>query len=336
MFETVLRKLGLDAGSRRRAKALAAQVEQLIDGCDRRLRLLPDYQRALAPGLRVSQDYLSGLLEQLPPLLELSLPFSRDPRLGLLFSGPASLLQLLDGSGELREFFLSASNGDEAWALLSMQRSETRRFGAALEGGELRSDVAQVVVSFDGHRLMMPSASREALLRQSGAYALDVLCAVIARQLGELERARLQAEAEQTRLQLRRRALRADDCTVIDCGADGDADGDDLPDTLSGVDARLAELETRLEALRDDAGLEGTLRVVRRMLERPADHFSLQTVTLHLNRMGIKSEPGGEGVAELGLKEVALGREPTVRRALLPVRVRRDDIAELRRQFGDG
>ncbi|MGC0151746.1 hypothetical protein ACPRNU_04730 [Chromobacterium vaccinii] len=331
MFEHVLRRLGLDAGSRRQAKALAAQVEQLIDGCDRRLRLLPDYQRALAPGLRVSQDYLSGLLEQLPPPLRLSLPFSRDPRLGLLFSGPSSLLQLLDGSAELREFFLSASNGDEVWALLSMQRSETRRFGAALEGGELRNDVAQVVVSFDGHRLMMPSVSDEALLRQSGAHALDVLCAVIARHLGEREQARQLAEVEQTRLMLRRRALGADDCTVID----GGGDCGDLPDTLSGVDARLAELAPRLAALREDACLEGMLRQVRRILERPADYFSLRAVTLHLNRMGVQAEPGGDGVAELRLKEVVLGREQSVRRALLPVRIRRDDIAELRRRFGD-
>lgn len=72
----------------------------------------------------------------MPEPLELSLRgFAQDPRLGLLFSGPASLLSCLRQSEPLRNFFLSASQGDEAWALLSMVRSETGRLGVAMEGG---------------------------------------------------------------------------------------------------------------------------------------------------------------------------------------------------------
>jgi hypothetical protein len=332
MFERWLRKLGLDPQSRQRAREQAALIEQLIDTCDRRLRLLPGYQDALAPGMRVSQTYLSSLMSQLPPVLELSLPsFSRDPRLGLLFSGPASLLELLESSETLREFFLSASNGDEAWALLAMQRSETGRFGVAMENGELRSDVAQVVVSFDGHRLMVPSPSQEAFLQRSGAHALDVLSAVIARRLSLMEQSRQLLESEQARLQLRLLALQSEGCTVVDGQAD-----DDLPDSVAGVDARLAELKPQLAELRSHAGLEGMLDVVRQVLERPEDYFCVQTVTLRLNRMGIKVEGDDEGATDLMLEEVVLGKLQPIRRALVPVRVRRGDIAELRRQFGQG
>ncbi|POZ60240.1 hypothetical protein [Chromobacterium alticapitis] len=331
MFERWLRKLGWDQQSRQRARELAAQVEQLIDICDRRLRLLPSYQDALAPGMRTSQVYLSSLMTQLPSVLELSLHgFARDPRLGLLFSGPSSLLELLDGSDGLREFFLSASNGDEAWALLTMQRSETRRFGVAMENGDLRSDVAQIVVSFDGHRLMMPSPNWEAFQQRSGAHALDVLGSVIARQLSLMEQARQQLEAELARLQLRRMALQSSDCMIVDGQS-----GDDLPESLPAVDARLNEVRPQLDALREHASLEGLLQMVRQVLECPEDYFSLQSVTLRLNRMGIKLEGETDEGTALELEEVVLGKTQPIRRALMPVRIRREAIDELRRQFGN-
>ncbi|OHX15427.1 hypothetical protein [Chromobacterium sphagni] len=330
MFERLLRRLGLDGQSRQRTRMLAGQIEQLIDACDKRLRLVPGYLDALTPGMRASQAYLSTLMAQLPPVLTLSLPsFSRDPRLGLLFAGPSSLLELLDGSGPLHEFFLSAGNGDEAWALLTMQRSETSRFGVAMENGELRNDVAQVVVSFDGHRLVMPSPSQEQFRRNSGAHALEVMTSVIARRLSLLEQARQQLEAEQARLQLRRLSLQSDRCVVVDCQASDAC----LPETAAGVDARLAEIGPQLDELRGQASLDGLLRTVREVLEQPADYFSLQTVTLRLNRMGIKVGRDDEAT-DLTLEEVVLGKAMPVRRALLPVRVHRHDIAELRRQFG--
>ncbi|WP_047249363.1 hypothetical protein [Chromobacterium subtsugae] len=331
MFERLRRILGLDPEARHEARALAGQVEQLIDACDKRLRLLPGYFDALAPGMRVSQAYLSTLTAQLPPVLELSLPgFARDPRLGLLFAGPSSLLAFLESSEVLRDFFLRAGNGDEAWALLTMQRSETNRFGVAMENGELRNDVAQVVVSFDGHRLMMPSPSQERFRLDSGAHALDVMVSVIARRLSLMEQARQQLEAEQARLQLRRLSLQSGNCVVVDCQS-GD---ESLPETAAAVDARLAEINPQLDELRGHASLEGLLRTVREVLEQPADYFSLQTVTLRLSRMGVKVDGDAEDATELALEEVVLGRMLPIRRALVPVRIRRDDIAELRRQFG--
>lgn len=330
MFEFLLRKMGWDAASRLRVREQAMQIDRLLSACDRRLCLLPDHQHALMPGMRIAQAYLSTLSDRLPPVLELSLQsFSRDPRLGLMFAGPPSLLELLDGSDALREFFSSAANGDEAWALMTMQRSETSRFGVAMENGELRNDVAQVVVSFDGHRLQMPCASEEQFRTQSGERALNVLTSVIARQLSMQEQTRLQLEAELGRLQLRRLALKSTSQVVVDGQGD-----DDLPDTLAEVDRRLSEVRPLLESLRELNSLEGALDSVRHVLEHPDDYFSLESVTLSLNRMGIKSDALEEGATTLQLEELVLGRDKPIRRALMPVRVRRESIAELRRQLG--
>ncbi|AXE31862.1 hypothetical protein DK842_19345 [Chromobacterium phragmitis] len=330
MFESLLRKWGWDAASRQQARERGLEIDRLLHACDRRLCLLPNHQQALAPGMRISQDYLSTLTEKLPPVLELSLPsFSRDRRLGLLFAGPSSLLELLEGSDALRDFFSRAANGDEAWALMTMRRSETGRFGVAMENGELRNDVAQTVVSFDGHRLQMPCASEDSFHRQSGERALHVLTAVIAGQLSLQEQTRLQLEAEQGRLQLRKLALKSAAHVVLD-----EQDSDDLPETLAGVDQRLKEIRPLLESLRELNSLEGGLDTVRHILEHPRDYFSLESVALRLNRMGVKVGDGDEESTLLQLEELVLGKERPTRRALMAVRVRREHVIELRQQFG--
>lgn len=335
MFQALLRKLGWDEASRERQKALSAAIEQLVDATDRRLRLVPGYRQALESGMRTAQAYLATLMHQLPPMLDLSLrAYATDPRLGLLFSGPASLLELLENSEPLREFFLSASNGDEAWALMTMMRSETARFGMAMSNGEVRSDVAQIVVSFDAHRLMMLSPSLEQLQAKSGPRGQEVLAAVIARRLSLCEQMRQQLESELGRLQLRRLSLRGgEQRTVIDA----QADDRDLPASLSAVDARIGEIQPQLEALRASASLEGMLAEVKGVLEQPQDYFSLESVSLHLNRMGVKCDDpaaGDEDVTELRLEEMVLGKIQPIRRALLPVRVSRQAIDELRQRFG--
>ncbi|UTH73630.1 hypothetical protein [Chromobacterium sp. IIBBL 290-4] len=331
MFDHLLRKLGWDAESRRRARELHQLIDQLVDACDRRLRLLPGYLDALSPGMRASQAYLSTLTERLPPVLNLSRrSFATDPRLGLLFASPASLLEVLESSDSLRDFYLSASNGDVAWALMTMQRSETSRLGVALQDGELRNDVAQLVVSFDGHRLLMPCPSEQDFQRRSGEHALQVQAGVIARRLSLMEQARQQLEAECSRLQLHRQALRSETCVVIG----GAEDAGPLPATAAEVDARLEEVRPQLDELRAQAGLEGVLGVVKQVLEHPDDYFSLETVTLTLNRMGIRVDSGEDGASELLLEEVVLGKIQPIRRALMPVRIERQAIAELREQFG--
>lgn len=331
MLGRLLQRWGLDAESRQQQRELTQAIESLVDGTDKRLRLSPGYLDALAPGMRVTQAYLAELPSRMPEPLALSLRgFAQDPRLGLLFSGPASLLSCLRQSEALRNFFLSASQGDEAWALLSMARSETGRLGVAMEGGELRREVPQQVVSFDGHRLAMPCASRELLLESSARRSEEMLITVIARRLSLLEQLRQTLDNEMSRLQLRLSVLRCEAGTVVD----GSSDGSPLPDTCEGVQRRMAEIEPQLREARGALSLEGLLETVRHVLEHPAEYFRLEWRTLYLNRMGIKQDAPGEDATELEFEELVLGQAQPLRRALMPVRVTRQALAELEREFG--
>jgi hypothetical protein len=79
---------------------------------------------------------------------------------------------------------------------MSMSRSETVRFGMVEHNGEVRSDVAQQVVSFDQHRLIEPSATPEDLLQSTRRRGLTVLVAVIDRRIKLLQQMRLDLQTE--------------------------------------------------------------------------------------------------------------------------------------------
>ena len=187
---------------------LPQTIDQVVSATDTRLALLPGYRRALTPGMRKSLAYVDTLTDLLPDVLDLSLrAFTSDRRIGLFFASPESLLFILKKNQALQDYFESAANGDEAYALLLMQRTDNVRYCVVNQSGEIRSDVAQTVVSFDHHRLLLPSPSMEALRQRSPRRGLEVLTGAIARRLSQLEKERGDIECELTRIRPRLSAL---------------------------------------------------------------------------------------------------------------------------------
>ncbi|WP_051229288.1 hypothetical protein [Paludibacterium yongneupense] len=335
MFGNLLRHFGESSPSARQSKALAQQaIEQLVDKIDPRLRLVPVYQKALLPAVKLSLDYIKSLPGAMQNPLDLSLSaFRQDSRLGLFFASPGSLLALLRGSPELQEYFASPSSSDTVFALLLMKRSETQRFGIADENGTLRGDVAQTVVSFDNHKLVFPSLSLEALLGTSSERSMDVLGDVIARRLQLLEMTRLSLDVELTRIELKLSCLTTPGTVLIDAM---EADGPVLPDSRGELEARRAEVKMCLSELRPLATPDGLLAALVDMLNRPADFVRMSLSTLYLSRFGIKlNEAAGEAATELCFEEVELGAGVVEHRAVVPVRTSRQALAELEQAFGE-
>lgn len=335
MFGNILRHFSDAAPSSRQSKTLALQaIEQLVDKIDARLRLVPSYQKAMLPSVRLSLDYIRSLPGLVQDPLELSLAaFRQDSRLGLFFASPGSLLALLRGSPELQDYFGSPSSADAAYAVLLMNRSEKRRFGTADENGTLRGDVAQTVVSFDNHRLVLPSPSPEALRDISSERSMDVLGAVIARRLQMMEMTRLSLDVELTRIELKLSCLSTPGTVLIDAM---EADGPVLPDNRGELEARRAEVKLCLSELRPLATPDGLLAALVDMLGRPADFVRMSLSTLYLNRFGVKlSESAGDAATELCFEEVELGAGVVEHRAVVPVWTTRQALSELDRAFGD-
>ncbi|HJV06645.1 MAG TPA: hypothetical protein VJ642_04970 [Chromobacteriaceae bacterium] len=333
MLAALLKWLGMDGSTRRHNEQVVAAIEKVIDGTDPRLRLLPGYRSQLSKGMKTSLAYIAGIPSHLPSPLELSLrAFTTDKRIGLLFSSPLSLLLFLRDSQNLSEFFLNASNGDEAWGLLSMHRSETRRFGMSEENGEILSDVPQVVVSFDNHQLLLTCPSSAALQSTMTRRCLDVLIEAMVRRLHLLDRSRVELEGERSHILLKLNALTTPGSQVIDATANLAS----LPETAEELQQRLREVEQQLAELRPLSELTGVLDLVRHMLEHPRDYFRVEAFTLYLNRMGIKLDNPDDAEANaLGFEEVILGQTEPIRRAVLPVHIPRTARQELEEQFGE-
>ncbi|WP_024303257.1 hypothetical protein [Pseudogulbenkiania sp. MAI-1] len=323
------------SGSSKNRRQLLAELERVIETVEPRLRLAPGYPRALLRGMTRTLDFAGQLTQDLPEPLELSWrSFTTDRRLGMFFASPASLLDLLQTSEELRDFFSHPANGDCAFCLLIMHRSDNQRLGMVNHNGEVRAEVPQVVVSFDNHRLTLPCASLEQFVPQLAERGVERLTTVISRRLRDKEARRVELESELLRVELRLKTLRAPGQVVVDAMAD---QGPALPDSPQALKRHFDEVRAELAALKSQLTLDGMLREVRQILEHPTDYFSSSRVTLNLDRMGVVQPDDGSGNGNpICFEEVVLCEIPPVRRVVVPARVTRQAIRELEANFGEG
>ncbi len=337
MLEKLREWLGLDEASQARKREIRSAIDRLIDGTDPRLALLPGAHDKLSAGMADTLDYLASLSWQDIEPVDLSLRgYATDKRLGLLFASPLSMLQALKASPVLTSFFQSASQGDEAWALMGMQCSESARFGMSEQNGEVRSDVAQVVVSFSQHRLMMPSPTREQLMRHASQRGLEVLIAVVARRLAMLQQQRLDLSSELDRLRLKLAMTGGTGVTVIDATGAASIQDTAEPEDPQQLQNRQRALTEALQPLAGLSELSGVLAVLADVLAHPADFFRVEPATVCLNRMGVRYDSASDdGVTELRYEQVVMGQINPVLRAILPVHVNRQRLQELEQQFAE-
>ena len=163
--------------SRRQARRaderrLAAIVDTVVDVVDPRIRGLPGYRRTLAPAIEQVAVFAQEIVTALPPPVEISRERWADtPFLRSGFATVDAMQEVFDSNRALRDFLTSAEarGAREIYAGIGMQMHRRRQLGQELRGELLQTDVEQVAVSFDGHRLgaMATDESRlQALLQQ--------------------------------------------------------------------------------------------------------------------------------------------------------------------------
>jgi len=330
MAVSLLRRLGLFGPSIENAAEVRAALEPFVQAVDPKLSLLSNYRKVLEKPLSRLLSYADTFAKRMPEPLELSLRhFTMDPRLGMFFSSPASLLATIDDSAALAEFFRQPSLGGEAYALLVMQRSEKSRFGFGNDNGALRADVLQTVVSFDAHRLTLAEPTPGAFATALRTRGVQVLTEVVAARLAAQDRRCLQLGVDHQRLSLKMDALRRiGQCIVIDGtrSSDSDEEGYDL----DGLATKLAAVEDELASLKAMAELPNRLAKVAEWIGEPELLLGVNRVSLHLDRMGIVQEKENANPENLlCFEEVELGQQVPTRRVVVPARVTRDAIREL-------
>ena len=323
------------AGGKFEPSLVQAAIDRAIDATDPRVRSLPGHRKRLEPAILKALDHVVALLEGMPPRIEASRKtYGEDDRLAAFFASADRMAQVFGADRALLDFLQGPSGvgTDPVIALLAMDRTDKKVLGMAVENDRVQQEVAQIQVSFDKHRLLDPSATVEEHRRLVMRRAFDQLLTLALARISMAGGEREALAAEQSVLRAKLRAIQSAGVGF----SQEDGEGKDAPAT---IEAKLADVEKRLEAAGSGAGtLPMHLDLLADTLDKAPEQLRIETVPLLVDRLGIKqAKPGGTTV-ELQLTEVRNAAGQAI--VVLPVAIPRDQIpkrdvlAEVRRELG--
>jgi hypothetical protein len=300
-------------------------VELVVDTVEPRVRMNPGYERKLGGCVRTCIAHLRSIgTAPLEPLLLTRAAWSSDPRVNAFFATADDVPACLARSTELRAFFEDPANQgvNEAYALLGMKKEERTVLAPKLEGDGLKHDVAQVTVSFSGHRLVAPRATLEATRLEIGRRILQRLAQVALSRIVALDMKATELQEHKAYLGARMRLLHLardgmegivkDPATI---GEETKALERELKETVNGY----------VEAKSSLMSLDGYIKQIEEVFAHPGQHVSLTRTPLRVSQMGIKADTDHQGaVNELTLAELAIGED--FRAAVAVVRCPRSEV----------
>jgi hypothetical protein len=153
-------------------------VERAVDRVDPMLRLVPDYQRRLAPAVRRALDHGETLVAALPGPVDVhARAFGSDPLVHAFFSTPDDIAQTLGRSQEVRAYLAAPSHqlADSFYGLLGARRREKNVMGIAMLGEVMHADVPQTLLYFADHTLRAIGADLDETRRHLRLAGFDSL-----------------------------------------------------------------------------------------------------------------------------------------------------------------
>lgn len=313
LFQSIFRG-GETAGSYPES-LIEMATERAVDGTDSRLRLLPGYRKRLREPVIQAIDHVVALVDGISALV----PAGRkdhgaEPRLAALFASAAAMLDVFGRDPALAEFLSSPDSAGfpRVTTLVLAERMERNILGMDLVGDRVQQDVAQVTVSFSGHRLLDPRGSEEETRRQLKRRAFDHLLGLALTRIAE---ARVERENLKRQSDLLRRKLAA-----LERGGWGfDAPEGEPPDPAA-LATELDAVSAQLDTLGANEGvLRAHLEIVAGLLGEAPSQIWADEITLYLDPMNIQREARDPSARRIVLRELhnAQGRNAV----MLPVSI---------------
>jgi len=289
---------------------VADMIELVVDTVEPRVRMNTSYQRKLDGCVRACIGHMREMGRQdLEPLLLTRAAWSADPRVNAFFAAADEVPACLGRSHELRAFFDDPANQgvEEAYALLGMKKEERTILAPKLEGDAVKHDVAQVTVSFSGHRIVAPRATLQATRMEIGRRILQRLAQVALARIVAVDMKATELQEHKAYLGARMRLL-----NLARDGMEGIVKD---PATI-GEDIKAIERELKttvndyVEAKASLSSLDGYMKHIADVFEHPDQHVSLTRTPLRVSQMGIKVDDDHQGaVNQLTLTEIAIGAD---------------------------
>jgi len=297
--------------SRSRIAEVFNTVENVVDGTDSKIRLVPGYKKKLQGIIQSSLEFADDLVDQIPETIEVSGgTFGSDPYVNAFFTNVTDLQSIFSHSSELRDY-IEDTHGDthedngSCCALLCMRRTEKTVMGMELSGSMLKRDVLQVAVSFSDHRIYSPARS-EAETREGLKNCLfQGLTTNALERIAKLQLAshRLQSQRQMLQARLRRYRQKAREV------AQDARSGSKIAQTIEETCQELGKTEEQMlhtPLLTPQV----VLQQVTDVFSNPDDFIRIRKFPLRLNKLGIKvNDNSSQPVNKLNLTEVSIGNE---------------------------
>ena len=198
-----------------------------------------------------------------------------------------------------------------------MDKVERKVFGAALEGGVLRHDVAQVNVSFTAHRIVAPAATHDDGLVEVGLRGVRRLLDVVLGRIAAIQQKATELSEHKAFIATKLRMLKSEGF-----GIEGHIDH---TQEIAQLEAQLArDAKDVLQNKGNARSIEHYLEQINDVLLVPEQHITVTEVRLRVSRLGVKVEGNStEPAHELALNELHLGELTGI---IVPVKCRRSEM----------
>lgn len=262
-------------------------TDQVIDGIDPKLRLVPGHQKFLQQEVSNSLAYICKLVDKVTGPTDISRKtFIDNPEVRAYFSTPDVLMETFSCGTELKTFFeqQDSSSSETCCALLCADKKETQVTGSALEGDVLRRDVLQTAISFFDYKILSPAETDKEVRQGIKRCIFDGLVTYALLQIADLrlERSDLSDRRRILHAQLRSRQSHGGGLSKLLAEAQLESE------QLTEIEEELRNTEIRLEEMTGDKDvLSFYLEEIRKVLAQPEKFIQLNLICYHLNDMGI-------------------------------------------------
>jgi hypothetical protein len=307
------------------AALLKAAIERVIDGTDRRLRGLGNYQKRLGSAVEAAVVHVLALVDSLPEATEISRrAYGSDARLRAFFASADDLQAKIGGSKAVVDFLktVKGTPPEQIFGVLTMEWEQRNVLGMDLHGDIVQRDVPQVVVNFFHHRYFGPAATEAESRWQAKVRVFDYLVEKALENIVATRGKRTELEYQRGLLQRKLTAMKQGNWGLGSMLADAEHETPDLATLEADIDkveSELGELGARPNEL------EQNFQYIIDTLGHPADCIDVRKASMGLSSMSVKTDNASTpGARQLEFNELFTSSGET--RIVLPGYFPRHDL----------
>jgi hypothetical protein len=300
--------------------AVLAEIDRISLETDSTILPVRRFRKKILPSVQHAMGYISGLIPQVPGPVDFDPDrWEDDPLLRAMFISREELIDVLQSSKELKDFF-RRTNASQAFAILVAERKEKKFFGTQKNGEIVRRDVPQKAVFFEDFRVFAPAADLAQTRLQVQHRALVSLFNQAFEKITDLQLWKEELEKHQELLEFKVRQPENEDLkTYLNHIEVDDNQTQESLEALGDITRKLEEIKAELDTPED------RIEHLNEILLNPEQHLRLETVSLKLSRLGIRLEPSStEPANEFTVAEFELGQD--LKRVLVWIRVEQPSV----------